>query len=172
MSDTTPEKKQEQPADGNDGGEGNSRRKFLAVAAGGLGIAWIGAAAYPVYRYLSPQPVPDPFGEEGKAVVDKISPIEVARPGSGKNGGYSTRGVIVFRNPEGDLKAFDSKCTHAGCNVGYQGDKLFCNCHGGTYDLEGRNVAGPPPRPLTELKVFEENGMLYVSPLEGPAKKG
>ena len=149
----------------------SNRRKFLAVAAGGLGIAWVGAAAYPVYKYLSPQAAPDPFGEDGRAVVDKISPAEVARPGAGKNGGYATRGVIVFRNPEGDLKAFDSKCTHAGCNVAFQGDKLFCHCHGGTYDLTGKNIAGPPPKPLTELKVVEEEGVLYVSPLEAADEK-
>jgi Rieske Fe-S protein len=30
---------------------------------------------------------------------------------------------------------------------------MWCNCHGGAYDLTGRNVAGPPPRPLTVYKV-------------------
>jgi len=153
-------------------GSGGGRRRFLILAAGGLGVAWVGASAYPVYRYLSPQPVPDPFGEAGRAPVDKISPAEVARPGMGKNGGYATRGLIVFRDAGGALKAFDSKCTHAGCNVGFQGDKLYCHCHGGTYDLSGRNIAGPPPRPLTELQVFEEDGALYVSRLEGSGKAG
>lgn len=153
----------------------DKRRKFLLAAAGGVGIAWAGAAAYPVYKYLAPQPIPDPFGEDGKALVEKIVPADVARPGSGKNGGYAARGIIVLRNPEGELKAFDSKCTHAGCNVEFQGDKIFCNCHGGTYDLTGKNIAGPPPKPLTELKVLEEEGALYVSPMVSPAnsqKKG
>jgi Rieske Fe-S protein len=31
--------------------------------------------------------------------------------------------------------------------------QIWCNCHDGEYDLTGRNVAGPPPRPLTPLKV-------------------
>ncbi len=171
MSETKPERETGAEDVGRTADVG-SRRKFLTLAAGGLGVTWLGASAYPVYRYLSPQPVPDPFGKEGRALVDKLSLAHVARPGSGGNGGYATRGVIVFRNPGGDLKAFDSKCTHAGCNVAFQGDKLFCNCHGGTYDLEGRNIAGPPPRPLTELKVFEEGGLLYVAPLDPPAKKG
>ncbi|MFH1746103.1 MAG: Rieske 2Fe-2S domain-containing protein, partial [Planctomycetota bacterium] len=60
------------------------------------------------------------------------------------------------------LRAFDSKCTHAGCNVEFQGDKIFCHCHGGTYDLDGKNIAGPPPRPLTELAVVEDEGQLFV----------
>ena len=70
---------------------------------------------------------------------------------------------MIFRNPSGQLKAFDAKCTHAGCNVAYEGDKIFCNCHGGTYNLQGKNIAGPPPRPLTELKVVVENDKIFVS---------
>lgn len=151
-----------EPIEGRDG-----RRRFLVMAAGGLGIAWLGASAYPVYKYLSPQPAPDPFGKDGRAVVEGISPVEVSKNGMGKNGGYAGHGVIVFRGKEGTLKAFDSKCTHAGCNVGFQGDRLYCHCHGGTYDLSGGNIAGPPPRPLTELGVIEEDGVLYVSRLEG-----
>jgi Rieske Fe-S protein len=33
-----------------------------------------------------------------------------------------------------------------------EGD-LFCACHEGVYDLNGRNVSGPPPRPLEQYKV-------------------
>ena len=151
-------------------GPGNrERRRFLGVL-GGLAAVWVGAALYPVYRYLSPQPAPDPFGKEGRAPVEKIAPADVAQNGMGKNGGYAGRGVIVFRDAAGALKAFDSKCTHAGCNVQFQGAKLYCNCHGGTYDLTGRNIAGPPPKPLTELRVFEDQGLLYVARLEAPKR--
>lgn len=138
-----------------------SRRRFL-WGLGGVCLAWLAAALYPVYRYLSPQPAPDPFGEDGRATVEGISAASVARPGTGQNGAYGGRGLLVFRNAEGVLKAFDSKCTHAGCNVAFQGDRIYCNCHGGTYDLDGKNIAGPPPRPLTELGVVEEDGQLYV----------
>jgi Rieske Fe-S protein len=138
-----------------------SRRWFLKLL-GGLGLGWLAAAVYPAYRYLGAQTPPDPFGEDGLALVDKVGPTDVSRAGMGKNGAYGTRGVVVFRDPDGKLKAFDSKCTHAGCNVEFQKDKIFCNCHGGTYDLNGKNVAGPPPRPLTELGVDEQDGAIYV----------
>jgi len=141
--------------------ENKSRRNFLGIL-GALGLGWIGALVYPIFRYLSPQKVPDPFGEDGLALVENINPADVARPGMGKNGGYGGRGLIVFRNKSNKLKAFDSKCTHAGCNVEFQGDKIYCNCHGGTYDLNGKNIAGPPPKPLTELGVEEKDGALYV----------
>ncbi|HOU54012.1 MAG TPA: Rieske 2Fe-2S domain-containing protein [Myxococcota bacterium] len=140
------------------------RRGFLAVL-GGLTVAWLAAVAWPVFRYLSPRPPPDPFGGEGKALVKGVAPGDVARPGQGSNGSYGGRGLVVFRGPDGQLRAFDSKCTHAGCNVQFQGDRIYCNCHGGTYDLEGRNIAGPPPRPLTPLRVTAEGDSLFVSPM-------
>ncbi len=148
------------------------RRRGFLLAIAGLGTAWVGAAVVPIYRYLSPRPPPDPFGKEGKAKVEKITAADVAAPGTGKSGAYAGRGLVVFRGPDGALAAFDSKCTHAGCNVAFQGDKLFCNCHGGTYDLKGTNIAGPPPRPLTPLKVFEEGGALWVARAETSQRKG
>lgn len=141
--------------------ENKSRRNFLGVL-GALGFGWLGVMVYPIFRFLSPQKVPDPFGKDGRALVEDIAAADVAQPGTGKNGGYGGRGLIVFRNNDGKLKAFDSKCTHAGCNVQYQVTKIYCNCHGGTYNLDGINIAGPPPRPLTELGVVEEGNALYV----------
>jgi len=144
--------------------ETTGRRGFLA-ALGGLTVAWLAALAWPVFRYLSPRPPPDPFAGEGRALVKGVAAADVARPGQGANGSYGGRGVVVFRDAAGQLKAFDSKCTHAGCNVQFQGERIYCNCHGGTYDLDGRNVAGPPPRPLTRLQVTTEGDAVYVSPL-------
>ncbi len=142
-----------------------SKRRFLGFL-GALGLGWLAAAAYPVLRFLSPQAPPDPFDESGRSAVRGIVPAEVSRPGMGKNGAYGNRGLIIFRNADGMLKAFDSKCTHAGCNVAFEGERIYCHCHGGTYDLEGRNIAGPPPRPLTELGVEETGGVLFVFRLD------
>ncbi|MFH1420031.1 MAG: Rieske 2Fe-2S domain-containing protein [Planctomycetota bacterium] len=146
------------------------RRRFL-LSLGGVALAWLGAALYPVLRYLSPQPAPDPFGKDGRAPVEKITAADVSRPGMGKNGGYGGRGLLVFRSQSGALRAFDSKCTHAGCNVEFQGERIFCHCHGGTYDLNGKNIAGPPPRPLTELTVVEDEGQLFVLRPEGKTSR-
>ena len=63
--------------------------------------------------------------------------------------------VILVKAADNDFRAFSATCTHLDCIVGYQKEqtRIYCNCHGGTYDLQGRNVAGPPPRPLTPYKV-------------------
>jgi cytochrome b6-f complex iron-sulfur subunit len=70
---------------------------------------------------------------------------------------------VVLRTTSGSLRAFDTKCSHAGCNVRFEGTRFVCPCHGGVYDLDGKNVSGPPPRPLVELAVVESDGALVVS---------
>ena len=59
--------------------------------------------------------------------------------------------VLVFEDSEGDLHALDAKCTHEGCTVRYVPGEAFiwCACHSGRFDLQGRVLAGPPPRPLS-----------------------
>jgi cytochrome b6-f complex iron-sulfur subunit len=146
-------------------GFSKGRRTFLWLT-GVIGLGWVAAAVYPFYKYISPRPAPDPFGEEGRAAVKDVAPAQVANPGTGANGSYGQRGCVVFRDAGGELRALDAKCTHAGCNVNFGGDKITCHCHGGVYDLSGKNIAGPPPRPLTPLRAFEENGVIYVAPVE------
>lgn len=142
-----------------------SRRGFLSAILG-LGAAWVGAAVvFPLTKYLGPSGEANLFGKDGRAPVDKLTAADVAQPGMGKNASYAGRGLIVFRGTDGHLRAFDAKCTHAGCNVAFQGTKLYCGCHGGTYDLNGRNIAGPPPKPLTEFNITEDGGRFFVAPM-------
>jgi cytochrome b6-f complex iron-sulfur subunit len=139
----------------------HGRRGFFAVL-GGLAVAWAGAMLFPVYRYLSPRPAPDPFAK-GQVHVDGVGLADVAKPGASKSGGYAGRGLVILRTSSGSLRAFDTKCSHAGCNVRFEGTRFVCPCHGGVYDLDGKNVSGPPPRPLLELAVAQDNGGLVVS---------
>ena len=45
--------------------------------------------------------------------------------------------------------------THLNCTVQYAGDshRIWCACHNGFFDLNGRVVEGPPPDPLEEYAV-------------------
>jgi Rieske Fe-S protein len=58
--------------------------------------------------------------------------------------------VILIRVSETEFRAFSATCTHLDCVVEFhkEHERIWCNCHNGEYDLHGRNVAGPPPRPL------------------------
>jgi len=60
--------------------------------------------------------------------------------------------------------ALSSKCTHKGCPVVWQADSnvFFCPCHRGQFDADGKNIAGPPRRPLASLPVKVENDQVLV----------
>lgn len=63
-----------------------------------------------------------------------------------------------------EVIAFNSECTHVGCNVIWKGDRgvFFCPCHGGEFGRDGDVLAGPPPRPLDRLPIKEEEGTIFV----------
>lgn len=63
---------------------------------------------------------------------------------------------LLIRTRDGKLLAYDQKCTHLSCAVVPKLDKgiLYCPCHEGVFDLAtGRNIAGPPPRPLPVIEL-------------------
>ncbi len=67
---------------------------------------------------------------------------------------------------DGELVAFDARCTHAGCAVTWQPEaKAFhCPCHGGRYDARGDVIAGPPPSPLRKLPMIVDGERARVTP--------
>jgi cytochrome b6-f complex iron-sulfur subunit len=75
--------------------------------------------------------------------------------------------VWVCRGPQG-LYVILAVCTHLGCTPDWLAtENLFkCPCHGSTYDSEGRNFAGPAPRPMARCHV-EKNaeGKIVVDKL-------
>jgi len=78
---------------------------------------------------------------------------------------FGSEPVILVRPAEGELVAMSATCTHLDCIVEYRKDKnlLWCNCHGGNFDLTGRVVGGPPPKPLRPYKVHLVEGTGGVS---------
>lgn len=60
-------------------------------------------------------------------------------------------------------------CTHLGCIPAFApSEGLFkCACHGGEFDVSGKNVFGPPPRPL-DIPPFKIEGTKLVLGEEGP----
>jgi Rieske Fe-S protein len=73
-------------------------------------------------------------------------------------------GIYVKREPGGDPVVLSAKCTHAGCPVTWKNaDKKFlCPCHQGSFDATGKNIGGPPPKPLERLKAQIVNGEIFV----------
>ena len=73
-------------------------------------------------------------------------------------------GFVLMKQPDGQVKVFSPMCTHLGCGYRWDGEeKQFkCPCHGSVFDIEGKVVAGPAPRPLDLLPSKIENGRLLV----------
>jgi len=71
--------------------------------------------------------------------------------------------VEFLRTPV-SVSARSLKCTHLGCEVSWvEAERSYkCPCHEGTFDEEGRVVAGPPPRPLRVFTVSIEGDAALV----------
>jgi Rieske Fe-S protein len=72
---------------------------------------------------------------------------------------------LLVRLPDGELVAYSQKCTHLSCAVVPEVEKgiLRCPCHEGIFDLAtGRNIAGPPPRPLPRIAIEVDGDDVYA----------
>jgi len=137
-----------------------SKRDFLKVILGGSLLAWAGTILYPILAYLKPPSQAE--AEVSSVKAGKLSDIE---KDSGTIIKFGSKPVILLRTAAGDLRAFSATCTHLDCTVQYRKDfgLIWCACHNGKYDINGRNVSGPPPRPLDEYKVNIQGGEVFIS---------
>ena len=138
----------------------NSKRDFLKYVLGGGLLAWFASVAYPIFAYLKPP-------QQGEVEVSsvKVGALSSIEKDSGTIVRFGNKPVILVRTAAGELRAFSATCTHLDCTVQYRKDMgvIWCACHNGRYDLTGRNIAGPPPRPLDEFRVVVQGGDVLLS---------
>lgn len=139
---------------------GPSRRRFLDYLLGTSAVATLGAIVYPIIRFMSPPPVIE--STENSVIAAKLNEVPV---NSGKIFKFGSKPGLIVRTDSGELKAFSAVCTHLDCIVQYQPEtkQIWCACHNGQYNLNGKNVGGPPPRPLEEFKVNTRGDDIVVS---------
>jgi cytochrome b6-f complex iron-sulfur subunit len=140
--------------------ENHDRRSVLNWLLGLWGGGVLGAVFYPVVRYLTPPDIP-----EAAALSATAGSARALLPNSGRVVPFGSRPAIVVRTPTGELRAFSAMCTHLDCTVQYRSDlqRIWCACHNGQYDLNGRNVAGPPPRPLEAYDVNLKDDEIVIT---------
>lgn len=140
---------------------GESRRGFINWFLGTSAGAFLLSVFYPVARYL----VPPKVGESTAGTVTlPIKPADV-KPDTGQIFKFGSRPGILVRTSAGELRAFSAVCTHLNCTVQYRADlsHIWCACHNGHYDLNGKNIEGPPPRPLDTFVVNVRANQIVVS---------
>ena len=140
-------------------GQGNPdtvpRRGWLLRSLNAAIAATVVALVYPIARFLRPR------AGSSSGRLEMVAPYRVNELRPDASGAwpppfnFGGKPCLLVLMPDGEVRAFNAVCTHIECTVEYRRAKgeIFCNCHNGVYDLNGRNVSGPPPRPLEVYKV-------------------
>lgn len=73
-------------------------------------------------------------------------------------------GLYVVRKSVSEVRVFSDICTHLGCRVSWHPNQehYISPCHDGHFDIMGKNISGPPPRPLDEFVTKIEGDELFV----------
>jgi cytochrome b6-f complex iron-sulfur subunit len=129
---------------------------LLATSVGALLVAVV----YPIVEFLVPPELPE--SSQSSVVAAKVNAL---KPNSGLIFKFGSQAGILIETPGGDIRAFSAVCTHLACIVQYRPDlqQIWCACHNGHYDLNGKNISGPPPRPLEEYTVNVRGDDIVVS---------
>lgn len=127
-----------------------NRRTFLNSILGIGGIGGILSIFYPIVSYLIPPKMAEPKVNSVKAGMTSDFAAN-----SYKIIKFGRKPVILIKTTDNQYKALSASCTHLDCIVQYKTDtkQIWCACHNGIYDLNGRNISGPPPRPLEQYDV-------------------
>lgn len=147
------------------------RRKILSWSVGIINLAVVAGIFAPVAGFigspLKKKEIDDWIDVIGEHEIEVGSTKEV-RFKTMVEDGYQTveREYVLYMHRYLDrIVVFDPACTHLGCRVIYQQDqnKYLCPCHGGVFDVDGKVVSGPPPKPLETHGVRIENGRVFVN---------
>ncbi len=137
-----------------------SRRKFVNTLLGFGGIGWLVTIIYPVIAYLIPP----------KSAKPTVNSVKAGMASTFKSNSYKIikfgrKPVILVKTENDKFVALSATCTHLDCIVQYKKDtkQIWCACHNGIYDLTGRNISGPPPRPLENYSVKVVNDEIIIT---------
>jgi Rieske Fe-S protein len=136
------------------------RRRFVNLLLSSGIVATAASIIYPILKFVIP-----PETAESAVLSVTAGRLDDVQPNTGKIFQFGGDPGILVRTVEGDLRAFSARCTHLNCTVQYSADErqIVCACHGGVFDLNGKNVGGPPPKPLVAYSVNVRGDEIVVS---------
>jgi menaquinol-cytochrome c reductase iron-sulfur subunit len=155
------------------------RRRCLCLCTDAL-MAVIGLLlAIPVFGYMSSPFLRKRRGGSGKASYVELGPLNDLPVGEwrllsldvvrqdGWEKARQRHAVWVRRNGDShpEVTILSPICPHLGCPVNWRPDRkeFICPCHGGTFDANGQQIAGPPPRSMDPLPYDIQDGKLWVN---------
>jgi len=136
------------------------RRTLIRWLLGSGFTASIISFLYPAIKFMNPPSVPEASTNEITA-----GKVQDLKPNSGKIVKFGSRPALLIRLNETEWRAFSAVCTHLNCTVQFRDStrQIWCACHNGFYDLNGKVVSGPPPRPLEEFVVHVRGDEVVIS---------
>jgi cytochrome b6-f complex iron-sulfur subunit len=135
------------------------RRRFVEIFLGAGIVASLASFVYPILRFLIPPPAAELTSDT--VLAAKIGDL---KPNTGKIFRFGSRPALLMMTADGQYHAVSAVCTHLGCTVQYRTDlhEVWCACHNGMYDVTGRNISGPPPRPLETFDVYIKEDQIFA----------
>ncbi|PTL37096.1 plastoquinol--plastocyanin reductase [Candidatus Methylomirabilis limnetica] len=135
------------------------RRTVNWLLGSSIGVLFV-SILYPVVKYLIPPKLAEP------TTFSVTLPWKLAelKANSGRIFRFRSRPGLLVKTSAGELKAFSAVCSHLECTVQYREERqdIWCACHNGVFDLNGKNISGPPPRPLESLKLNVRGDQIVV----------
>jgi menaquinol-cytochrome c reductase iron-sulfur subunit len=148
-----------------------SRRRFMGYTIGGIAATIVFGYLVPLVNYIVRPSLHRPEPDWSK--VGSLAELQPGEPRAlrftsvtkvGWTSEKEEQDVWVVKKPDGSLNVFSPICPHLGC--GYRWDEsarhFVCPCHLSVYDINGKVLSGPAPRPLDTLPARVEDGILYV----------
>jgi Rieske Fe-S protein len=140
-----------------------TRRTFLKTLFGGWFAVFASGSLFTFSRFAFPT-----LGKEPDFVVLPVKDFIDIPENSVKPFAWGGKMGFFFRKADGSRAALKGVCTHMECNITYKPEekKFYCACHKGWFDEKGKNIEGPPPKPLEFFEYSVEGDKLII------AKKG
>ena len=149
-----------------------NRRKFLKyVVAGGASVVAVAVAVPLVTDFLSPT------WQKTQNAAYPITRTDAIPVGTPTFVRFEERvpdawivsteslGLWIVTKDGKNYNVFDPHCTHLKCPFYWddQAGIFVCPCHGGRFDIDGKVLAGPPPRPLDRWEYIISAGQIEVT---------